>query len=103
MLCEKSLFYLKPLILQGQKLRSQQKPHGAQEQISGFLVQIVYQGAGSSGVGFTLAHSTSEPPLPLSPLFCEFRPATWPQGESECVSAEWNLPSSPSRAGLGKG
>lgn len=34
-LCEKSLFCLKPLILQGQKLRSQQKPHRAQEQISG--------------------------------------------------------------------
>ena len=82
MLCEKSLFCLKPLILQGQKLRSQQKPHGAQEQILGFLVQIAYQGVGSSGVGFTPAHSTSEPPLPLSPLFCEFRPATWPQGVS---------------------
>lgn len=103
MLCEKSLFCLKSLILQGQKLRSQEKPHGAQEQISRFLVQIVDQGAGSSGVGFTPAHSTSDPPLPLGPLFSELRPATWPQGESVCMSAKWNLPSIPSRAGLGNG
>lgn len=103
MLCEKSLFCLKTLILQGQKLRSQEKPHGAQEQILWFLVQIVDQGAESSGVGFTRAHSTSEPPLPLGPLFSELRPATWPQGESVCVSAGWNLPLVPSRASLGKG